>query len=322
MRVRSSALAAAFALLSMTVAHADIHVFTIELTGAEEVPPVTTAATCTITVTVDDVANTVTASGSYSGMSGDVFGAHIHGQAPVGTNSGVLVGLNHTGGMDGSILPPNNVNVPASTVNTILSGLAYLNVHSTMFNSGELRGQIRRVPADFCNGDGGDQAGCTDCPCNNNTAPGTIGGCMNSSGNGARLRALRLQSVSVDTLRMEVINANPNTFGVLASADNALPNMGPCPMGSGVSGNTLDGLRCIGGNLLRHGARPTDSIGAIGFFTNGWGPPNGPPGGISGNGGFVAGQTRHFMVFYREFDTAQCMTGQNTTQGVTVEFIP
>lgn len=177
----------------------------------------------------------------------------------------------------------------------------------------------------FCEGDGGDGAGCSDCPCMNNQVSGSSGGCLNGVGTGATLTASGTPSISGDTLRIELTSGNPLTFGVLASGDNRLPANPESPcfyLDSGVFATTLDGLRCVGGSFQRHGARPTDAGGDIGVTTNGWGPPDGPPGGLTAQGGFVGGQTRHFQVFYREDDTLACNTGQNTTQGITTTFVP
>ncbi len=177
--------------------------------------------------------------------------------------------------------------------------------------------------AESCYGDGGDQMGCTECPCTNNAAQGSLGGCLNSAGTSARLLPSGTPSVAADSLRFEVSDANVSTFGVLASADNLLPAMGLCPAGSGIQSlGLLDGLRCVGGALQRHGSRATDAGGDIGLTNNGWGPPNGPAGGLIAQGGFVAGQTRHYQCFYRELGTLVCMTGQNTTQAVSVTFEP
>ena len=57
--------------------------------------------------------------------------------------------------------------------------------------------------ADSCNGDGGDQAGCTDCPCSNNASQGTVGGCLNSAGTSLRLLGTGSDSISAADLRIE-----------------------------------------------------------------------------------------------------------------------
>ncbi len=172
----------------------------------------------------------------------------------------------------------------------------------------------------FCNGDGGDQMGCTNCPCGNNAPLGTNGGCTNSVGTSALLIASGSPNVSTpaDTLHFDLTGGTfPGSFGVLLSGANQLPNAGACPPGSGITSATLDGLRCVGGSALRHGSR---SLGANGSTSAGWGPPANPTAGIGVSAGFVAGQTRHFQVFYRETPTLGCMTGQNTTNAVSITF--
>ncbi len=176
-----------------------------------------------------------------------------------------------------------------------------------------------------CNGDGGDQQGCSDCPCANNATAGTIGGCLNSTGNSARLQGSGTPSVSADTLRFELTGAPPTAFTILNSGDQVAPaNMAnPCfGQMSGVQASTFDGLRCAVMNTRRHGGRPADANGNVGLTNNGWGPPSGPPIGLIAQGGFVAGQTRHYQVIYREDPLAGCMRGLNTSQAVSVLFVP
>lgn len=177
----------------------------------------------------------------------------------------------------------------------------------------------------FCSGDGGDQAGCTDCPCGNNALPGTVGGCLNTAGRSARILATGLASASADTLRIELEGGVPNTFAVLTSGASRAPAnaQNPCfGLDSGLTSAILDGLRCVVQSTQRHGSRAIDAAGDVGATTPGWGPPNGPPGGILAQGGFGAGQTRHFQVFYREDDQAGCMTGVGTSDAVTAVVQP
>lgn len=174
----------------------------------------------------------------------------------------------------------------------------------------------------YCFGDGGDQMGCTDCPCSNNAPVGSIGGCQNSSGGSARLRAFGRPSIQDDTLSFFVRSATTSTFAVLVSGANQLPLAGSvCPSGSGllVPAAPLDGLRCIGAMQLRHGTRGTDTSGSN---VVAWGPPGGPAGGIIASGGFTFGQVRYFQAFYREFDTLGCMNSVGTSNGVAVVIQP
>lgn len=179
-----------------------------------------------------------------------------------------------------------------------------------------------------CNGDGGDQMGCTPCACGNEAPVGTIGGCLNSSGAGARLTALGSASITAPEpgdLRFEMDGGVPASFAVLTSGAAIGPqNMAnPCfGMDSGVQSAVLDGLRCAVVSTQRHGGRPVDSTGAVGATTNGWGGANGPNPNIASQGGFAAGSTRHFQAFLRELPGVVCLTEQNTTQAVTVVFAP
>ncbi len=177
----------------------------------------------------------------------------------------------------------------------------------------------------FCNGDGGDQLGCTNCPCGNNSAEGTHGGCLNVSGEAAELLPFGNPSVSNDTLRFEVRGANPGTFGILISGADRAPNnaVNPCfGHDSGVRSVAFNGLRCVVQSVRRHGTRPTDAEGAIGLTTNGWGAPDGPPIGLIAQGGFAAGQLRHYQVIYREIPNESCAANLNTTQAISTTFRP
>lgn len=173
----------------------------------------------------------------------------------------------------------------------------------------------------ICFGDGG-SGGCTPCPCGNEVS-GSTGGCLNGFGTAGILHAYGLPSVAQDTLRFELADANPMTFAILVSTQSLLPTGGVCPVGSGIQSSVLDGLRCVGGALLRHGVRSTDFAGSSGVNGNaGWGPPNGPAGGLVVAGGFQAGQTRHFQVFYREDLNLGCGRGQNTSNAWSLVFQP
>jgi hypothetical protein len=187
------------------------------------------------------------------------------------------------------------------------------------------------VGTNHCNGDGGDQMGCTDCPCANNAAPGTIGGCVNSSGNSTRLDATGDTSVSLpsgDTtdLRFTASGAPGLAFGVLLSDSAVGPlNMAnPCfGMMSGTQAGDRDGLRCIaGGSGQRHGGRSADGNGDTGLTNNGWGGEFAPPAGIAAAAGFAAGQTRFFQLNHREDAMLICMRGLNSSQAVEITFTP
>lgn len=106
------------------------------LTGAQEVPSNTSPAIGSGTFLVDTVANTMTYFIAYSGLTTAETAAHIHGVSDPGVNSGVLHGL-----AAGS--PKVGVwNYLESQEADILAGRTYVNIHTTMFPGGEIRGQI------------------------------------------------------------------------------------------------------------------------------------------------------------------------------------
>lgn len=180
-----------------------------------------------------------------------------------------------------------------------------------------------------CNGDGGDQMGCTACPCANESTLGTVGGCLNSAATPATLAATGDASVSLapdslTDLRFSATGATPSAFCILNSGDAAAPtNPANVCFGSnsGLQSLVFDGLRCAVLNTRRHGGRSADANGVVGETTPAWGGEGDPPSGIAG-AGFSAGQTRYFQVIYRDNPSASCQRGLNTSQAIEVTFAP
>ena len=64
--------------------------------------------------------------------------AHLHGPAAPGVSAGVIVGLQPVPGN-----PKNGcVNLPKANKKDLKRGMTYLNIHSTRFQAGEIRGQV------------------------------------------------------------------------------------------------------------------------------------------------------------------------------------
>ena len=118
--------------------------FTVFLRGGQEVPAVTTKAHGSGSVSLDG--NYLAVNVHYEGLQSDFTAAHIHGPAPKGTNSGVLFALSGT-----DLHQPENsrsgtfmggTEVTDATAQAIMSGEAYINIHTTGNGGGEIRGQI------------------------------------------------------------------------------------------------------------------------------------------------------------------------------------
>ncbi len=109
----------------------------VVLSGAQEVPPVNTAATGsgTILVLMD---RSVSGSVSTSGVAGTA--AHIH-MAATGQNGPVIVPLNRTGENLWSV--PDSIRFNDAQYEAYRLGNLYINVHSAANPAGEIRGQVR-----------------------------------------------------------------------------------------------------------------------------------------------------------------------------------
>lgn len=101
----------------------------------------------------------LTLNGSYSGLSANSSGAHIHGPAPVGMDAGVLydfstLGLTTLGSQSGTIngaitlvaKGSGGSYTVAQQITDLNNSQWYINIHSSTFPGGEIRGQIVPVP--------------------------------------------------------------------------------------------------------------------------------------------------------------------------------
>ena len=108
----------------------------VSLTGASEVPAVTTTATGSGMIRVASD-HTVTGSISTTGIDGKA--AHIH-LAPKGSNGPVIVPLTKVA--DGSWIVPEGAKLTDSQYASYVAGDMYVNVHSAANPAGEIRGQL------------------------------------------------------------------------------------------------------------------------------------------------------------------------------------
>jgi len=134
-----------FGLLALPrLAGAEIHVYNFDLEGLQEVPPNASPGSGSATVTLDDVTGDVSVTGVFQDLVGSATASHIHGLAAPGVNTGVLIGLTVVGTTSGTISGGGTLS-PAN-VQGMLDGLTYVNLHSSVFPGGELRGQVVPEP--------------------------------------------------------------------------------------------------------------------------------------------------------------------------------
>jgi hypothetical protein len=111
------------------------------LDGAQEVPPVSTAASGRGTVVLNAEENEISVRLSFTGLSSASTVAHIHGPAAAGSNAPPIFSLTGLGGTAAE-LGPFVFSVTPQQASDLKAGLWYFNVHSQMHPAGEIRGQI------------------------------------------------------------------------------------------------------------------------------------------------------------------------------------
>ena len=114
--------------------------FTVELTGAQQVPPVQTSGTGSANLTFDPSTRKVTWTITYSGLSSPVTMSHFH-SAAAGKNGPVVIWLSKQGGSAASPIT-GETTLTAAQAEQFLAGEWYINVHSQNHPGGEIRGQV------------------------------------------------------------------------------------------------------------------------------------------------------------------------------------
>ena len=109
----------------------------VSLSGAQEVPAVTTAASGSGTITI---ASDQSVRGSITTMGVEATMAHIHMAAP-GQNGPVIVPMTKTADNVWSI--PAGAKLTEAQYQSFKDGNLYINVHSASHKGGEIRGQLK-----------------------------------------------------------------------------------------------------------------------------------------------------------------------------------
>ena len=106
------------------------------LGGGKEVPPNSSSGSGIAAIKLDgDVLSWVI---TYSGVTGPVTGAHFHGPAAANANAGVIVPF--AGSLGSPITGSQKLTAPQ--IAGLRSGLWYVNLHTSAFPGGEIRGQV------------------------------------------------------------------------------------------------------------------------------------------------------------------------------------
>lgn len=110
-------------------------------TGAQEVPPVNTTATGTLTGSYNSATNTLTYTINWTGLSGAPTMMHFHGPAGVGEIASPIVHiigypLQTTGSVSGTAI------IEETNEADLLNERWYYNLHTATNGSGEIRAQV------------------------------------------------------------------------------------------------------------------------------------------------------------------------------------
>jgi hypothetical protein len=127
----------AAATLAVAPAFAEETKFMATLTGAEEVPPVDTAATGTANVTWNSETKELSWTIEFSGLSGPANAAHFHGPADPGANAGPVAGIE-----DLESPSEGTVALTDEQAADLAAGKWYVNIHTEAHPDGEIRGQV------------------------------------------------------------------------------------------------------------------------------------------------------------------------------------
>jgi hypothetical protein len=156
-------------LLAAPIASAEEERVRAGLNGYKEVPSISSGASGQFEAVIDRDARTIAYELTYSGLTGDVQQAHIHvgqksvngavsvflcqteaapdptGLAPRCPQRGKVTGMVQSANMIGGNIVNQGISPGQfnELVRAINAGVAYINVHSSTFPGGEVRGQLR-----------------------------------------------------------------------------------------------------------------------------------------------------------------------------------
>jgi hypothetical protein len=143
--VRSWLLTAALLLTFGTGAHAAFISLTATLTGLQETPPNASPGTGSAAFVLDNVAGTLVSAVTFADLTAPTTVAHIH-EGPPGVSGPIIhpfatlpVGV--TSGSFADVW----TGLTAAQMTALETGNTYINIHTTAFPAGEIRGQITPV---------------------------------------------------------------------------------------------------------------------------------------------------------------------------------
>ena len=114
--------------------------FKVNLDGLQEVGPNASPGTASGTLIVNNAQTQVTYNITYQNLTSDRTAQHIHAPAPAGVNAAVQIPLLATGTTSGTV--SGVAAITTTQLRWMVNDSAYVNIHTTNFPGGEIRGQV------------------------------------------------------------------------------------------------------------------------------------------------------------------------------------
>jgi hypothetical protein len=192
------------------------------LQGSQEMPPNPSVATGDANILLERSTNKVFLTGKFSNLTTNISNAHIHvGRTSV--NGGVIVGLTFTTGVTSGTLHGTGTFTDAQE-DSLVNARTYVNVHSTTYPGGELRGQVTTYSQQQFFG--GRLSGANEVPANASTAKGTVIVRFNTETNQLELNG-NYEGLSAAITASHIHNAAAGSNGpVIVSLTNSAGTFG------------------------------------------------------------------------------------------------
>jgi hypothetical protein len=116
------------------------------LSGLNEVGPNASPASGFGTVVLNAAQTQITVNESWSGLTAAATASHIHGPGGAGTNAAVLFPFSGVPAATSGAIPEQTFAITPTQVAYLFSGYLYMNVHTSTFPGGEIRGQLVLIP--------------------------------------------------------------------------------------------------------------------------------------------------------------------------------
>jgi hypothetical protein len=115
--------------------------FTTFLTGVDEVPPNASPATGLGLVLLNDLMNMITVDENWTGLTAPATASHIH-TGPPGVAGPITFPFTGVPAATSGAIPEQSFAITPAQVADLIAGNMYMNVHSSNFPGGEIRGQL------------------------------------------------------------------------------------------------------------------------------------------------------------------------------------